>query len=52
MIYSAVELYCTRFLLVSGEVIEVRGKSKRPGKIDDITYIEYHIVIDDWECLD
>jgi len=51
VIYSAVELYCTRFLLVTGEVIEVRGKSKRPSKIDDVTYVEYHIIIDEWECL-
>ena len=52
VIYSEVELYCSRSLLVTGEVIEVRGKSKRPSKIDDVTYVEYHIVVDGWECLD
>ncbi len=52
VIYSKTELNCAESLLITGEVIEVRGKTKRPGKIDDVTYIEYHIVIDDWECLD
>ena len=52
VIYSKAEIQCTRSLSVTGEVIEVRGKSKRPGKIDDITYVEYHIIVDDWECLD
>ena len=52
VIYSAVELYCNRSLLVTGEVIEVKGKSKRPGKIDDVTFVEYHMIIDDWKCFD
>ena len=52
VIYSKAEVHCSRSLLVTGEVIEVRGKSKRPSKIDDVTYVEYHIIIDDWECLD
>lgn len=51
VIYSEAEIHWTRFLLITGEVIEVKGKSKRPSKIDDITYVEYHIIIDDWECL-
>ncbi|MCK5304400.1 MAG: hypothetical protein KAJ72_04060 [Candidatus Heimdallarchaeota archaeon] len=52
VIYSKAEVLCSRSLLVTGEVIEVRGKSKRLSKIDDVTYVEYHIIIDDWECLD
>ncbi len=52
VIYSKVEIHCTRSLSVAGEVIEVRGKLKRPSKIDDVTYVEYHIIIDKWECID
>ena len=52
VIYSKTELSCAESLQITGEVVEVRGKSKRPSKIDDVTYVEYHIILDDWECLD
>jgi len=52
VIYSKAEIQCTSSLSITGKVIEVRGKSKRPSKIDDITYVEYHIVVDDWDCSD
>lgn len=52
VIYSKAEIQCASSLSVTRKVIEVRGKSKRPGKIDDITYVEFHIIVDDWTCLD
>ena len=52
VIYSKAEIHCAGSLSVTGEVIEVRGKSKRPNKIDDVTHVEYHIIIDKWVCMD
>lgn len=50
VIYAKEVIDCSENLIVEGEVIEVRGPSKRPSKIDDINYVEYHILVDKWDC--
>ena len=44
---------CKGQVRLTGKVVEVRGGSKRPGsKIDDQEYVEYHLDVTRWECLD
>jgi hypothetical protein len=44
---------CKGKIRLTGIVVEVRGGSKRPGsKIDDKEYVEYHLDVSRWECLD
>jgi hypothetical protein len=44
---------CKGKVRLTGKVVEVRGGSKRPGsKIDDQEYVEYHLDVSRWECLD
>jgi hypothetical protein len=44
---------CKGKIRLTGIVVEVRGGSKRPGsKIDDQGYVEYHLDVSRWECLD
>ena len=44
---------CKGKVRLTGKVVEVRGGSKRPGsKIDDREYVEYHMDVSRWECLD
>jgi hypothetical protein len=44
---------CKGRIRLTGEVLELRGGSKRPGsKIDDQEYVEYHLDVTRWECLD
>ncbi|MBY8999950.1 MAG: hypothetical protein KGD64_03465 [Candidatus Heimdallarchaeota archaeon] len=50
VIYSRESIDCLDDLVIEGEVIEVRGETKRPTKIDDVTYVEYHILVDKWVC--
>jgi len=44
---------CKGKVRLTGTVMELRGGSKRPGsKIDDPEYVEYHLDVSRWECLD
>ncbi|MHA1198697.1 MAG: hypothetical protein ACTSQF_05020 [Candidatus Heimdallarchaeaceae archaeon] len=37
---------------VTGEIIKLQGKSKRPGKIDDTEYYEYQMLVESWGYID
>ena len=50
VIYSKIPIKCKRNVKIKGKVIEVRGKSKRPGDTSEIIYKEYQIIVEDWEC--
>ena len=43
---------CKGRIRLTGKVIELRGGSKRGSKIDDKEYVEYHLDVTRWECLD
>jgi len=47
--YSKTPVDCKDQIKLKGKVIRVVGKSKRPGS--DVTYIEYQIVAEEWECI-
>jgi hypothetical protein len=47
--YSRNPVECKDEIMIKGKVIRVVGKSKKPGS--DITYIEYQIVAEEWECI-
>ena len=49
VIYSYDQITCTGDVRVSGTIIEVKGKSKRPGSSD--AYSELQVVVDSWECI-
>ncbi len=48
VIYAKTGIECGPGLTVTGTVIEVGTKSKKPG--DDQTYREYQILVEDWVC--
>ncbi len=50
VIYSKKLIKCERKVRITGKVIEVTGKSKRPGDTSEEVYTEYQIIVDDWEC--
>ena len=50
VVYSQNPIECAKKMKLSGKVIEVIGKSKRPGDTSEIEYVEYQILVDDWEC--
>ncbi len=50
VIYSKETIECKEKMRLSGEVIKVDGKSKRPGDTSESVYVEYQILVDDWEC--
>jgi hypothetical protein len=43
---------CKGRVRLTGTVLELRGGSKRGSKIDDKQYVEYHLDVTRWECLD
>ena len=43
---------CKGKVRLTGTVMELRGGSKRGTKIDDKEYVEYHLDVSRWECLD
>jgi len=50
VVYSQDSIDCQNTVKLSGEVIKVIGKSKRPGNVSDSVFIEYQLLVDDWEC--
>jgi hypothetical protein len=44
--------HCKGHIRLTGKVVELRGGSKRGGKIDDKEYVEHHLDVTRWECLD
>ena len=36
----------------TGKMIKLTGESKKPGKIDDTTYYEYQMLVDNWEYIE
>ena len=50
VVYSRSPIECKNKVKRSGEVIRVAGKSKRPGDISGSVYVEYQILVDNWEC--
>ena len=50
VVYSQEPIECSHRLKISGEVIKVIGKSKRPRDTSENVYVEYQILVDDWEC--
>ncbi len=50
VVYSKKPIMSKGKLKISGTVVKVEGKSKRPGS--DEIYTEYHIAADKWECID
>ena len=50
VVYSEKPIMSKGKLKISGTVVKVEGKSKRPGS--DEIYTEYHIAADKWECID
>jgi hypothetical protein len=50
VIYSETAIDCPGKVRVYGTVIKVQGKGKRPDPGDEL-YTEYHLVVDEWECL-
>ena len=36
----------------TGKIIKLRGRSKRPNKIDDDEHFEYQMLIDNWDYID
>ena len=50
VVYSRKSIKCEGRIKITGKVIEVAGRSKRPGDTSESVYSEYQIVVDDWEC--
>ena len=50
--YSDPAFNCKGRIRLTGKVIELRGGSKRGSKIDDQEYVEHHLDVTRWECLD
>jgi len=50
--YIDMAFNCKGRIRLTGKVIELRGGSKRGSKIDDKAYVEYHLDVTRWECLD
>ncbi len=50
VIYSKKNIKCEKKVRIKGKVIEVSGKSKRPGDTSEEVYREYQIIVEDWEC--
>ena len=48
--YSKTPIDCKNAIRLKGKVIRVVGKSKKPGS--DVTYVEYQIVAEEWECIE
>ena len=48
VLYAKAPIECAGFLTVWGEVVEIRGESKRPGS--DAPGVEYHILVEKVEC--
>jgi hypothetical protein len=48
VVYSKEKIDCGGLLRVEGRVIQIEGKSKRPGS--DEVYREIQIEVDGWEC--
>jgi hypothetical protein len=49
VVYAKPGFHCQGRVRVSGKVVEVRAKSKRPS--DEEIFSEHHIDVDDWKCL-
>jgi hypothetical protein len=50
MIYSKKEIECKGRLRIKGTVIKLGGGEKKPNRKETAT--EYHLVLDDYECLE
>jgi hypothetical protein len=50
VIYSKEMIKCEKRVKIKGKVIEISGKSKRPGDTSKEVYREYQIIVEDWEC--
>ena len=50
VIYSKNPIDCLHKIKITGRVIKVTGKSKRPGNKSKDDYIEFQVVVDNWEC--
>ena len=50
VIYSRKMIKCEKKIKIEGKVIEVSGRSKRPGDTSEEVYREYQIIVEDWEC--
>ncbi len=52
VIYSKTPVSCTGDVKVRGTVIKVQGPPKREGGKVDETYVEYHLAVDEWDCVE
>jgi len=50
VLYSKDSMKCSRRVQIKGTVVEVQGKSKRPGSKEQ--YREFQIIVDAWNCID
>ncbi|HEB32437.1 MAG TPA: hypothetical protein ENI15_16450 [Spirochaetes bacterium] len=50
VIYSKEKIDCGGLVRLEGSVIQIEGKSKRPGS--DEVYREMQITVEGWECAD
>lgn len=50
VIYAKEPLSCATEMIVRGTVYKVQGSSKRPGSKADNSFVEYHLLVDEWEC--
>jgi hypothetical protein len=48
VLYAKTPIDCPNALTVWGQVVEIRGESKRPGS--DAPVVEHHLIIDRWQC--
>lgn len=51
IIYSKEKILSKTKLLVTGTVIEVKGRSKRPTDEEEKNYSEYHILVNEYRVL-
>ncbi|MHA1913693.1 MAG: hypothetical protein ACW986_04080 [Promethearchaeota archaeon] len=52
VIYTKEDISCKNRLEIYGEVIKVEGKHKNPrSKIHD-KFLEYQLIVENWECLE
>jgi hypothetical protein len=50
VIYARTPITCPGEITVRGKVIKVQGPPKREGGKVDETYVEYHLIVDEWSC--
>jgi hypothetical protein len=51
VIYAKTQIQCRGMVKLYGTVLKVEGKGKRPDPGDEL-YVEYHLIVDKWECLE